>query len=43
MLGDEMSVVLNTAVPSSVLKKEHNVIAYHHVRKSIAARIMQFS
>jgi hypothetical protein len=28
MLGDNMSVVLNTTVPSSVLKK-HNAIAYH--------------
>jgi hypothetical protein len=29
MLGDNMSVALNTAVPSSVLKKKHNAIAYH--------------
>jgi hypothetical protein len=29
MLGDNMSVVLNTTVPSSVLKKKHNAIAYH--------------
>jgi hypothetical protein len=28
MLGDDMSVVLNTSVPSSVLKKRHNSIAY---------------
>jgi hypothetical protein len=27
MLGDNMSVVLNTSVPSSVLKKKHNAIA----------------
>jgi hypothetical protein len=31
MLGDNMSVVLNTSVPSSVLKKKHNEIAYHCV------------
>jgi hypothetical protein len=31
MLGDNMSVVLNTSVPSSVLKKKHNAIAYHCV------------
>jgi hypothetical protein len=43
MLGDNMSVVLNTAVPSSVLKKNHNAIAYHHVREAIAARIMRFA
>jgi hypothetical protein len=29
MLGDNMSVVLNTTVPSSVLKKKHNAIVYH--------------
>ena len=29
MLGDNMSVVLNTEVPPSVLKKKHNAIAYH--------------
>jgi hypothetical protein len=37
MLGDNMSVVLNTTVPSSVLKKTHNAIAYHRVREAIAA------
>jgi hypothetical protein len=43
MLGDNMSVVLNTTtVPSSVLKKKHNAIAYHRVREAIAARIMRF-
>jgi hypothetical protein len=31
MLSDNMSVVLNTSVPSSVLKKKHNAIAYHRV------------
>jgi len=29
MLGDKMSVVLNTSVPSSVLKKKHNAIPYN--------------
>jgi hypothetical protein len=43
ILGDNMSVVLNTTVPSSVLKKKHNAIAYHRVREAIAARIMRFS
>jgi hypothetical protein len=41
MLGYNMSIVLNTTVPSSVLKKKHNAIAYHHVREAIAARIMR--
>jgi hypothetical protein len=43
MLGDNMSVVLNTTVPSSVLKKKHNAIAYHRVRETISARIMRFA
>jgi hypothetical protein len=38
-----MSVVLNTTVPSSVLKKKHNAIAYHRVREAIAARIMRLA
>jgi hypothetical protein len=37
-----MSVVLNTKVPSSMLKKKNNAIAYHRVRDYIAARIMRF-
>jgi hypothetical protein len=43
MLGDNMSVVLNTTFPSSVLKKKHNAIAYHRVRDAIAARIMRIA
>jgi hypothetical protein len=38
-----MSVVLNTTVPSSVLKKKQNAIAYNRVREAIAARIMRFA
>jgi hypothetical protein len=40
MLGDNISVFLNTTVPSSVLKKKHNAIAYHRVREAIAERII---
>jgi hypothetical protein len=43
MLGDNMSAVLNTTVPSSLLKKKHNSIAYHRVREDIAAKIMRFA
>jgi hypothetical protein len=43
MLRDNMSVVLNTTVPSSVLKKKHNAIAYHRVKEAIAARIIRFA
>ena len=41
MLGDNMSVVLNTSVPSSVLKKKHNAIAYHRVCEAQAAGIVR--
>ena len=43
MLGDNMSVVLNTTVPSSVLKKKHCAISYHRVREAIAAKILRFA
>ena len=43
MLGDNMSVVLNTTVPSSVLKKKHCSISYHRVREAIAAKILRFA
>ena len=37
-----MSVVLNTTIPSSSLKKKCNAIAYHRVREAIAANVVQF-
>ena len=37
-----MSVVTNTTLPSSSLKKKHNTIAYHRVREAIAAGILGF-
>jgi len=42
MLGDNMSVVLNTTIPSSPLKKKHLACAYHHVREAIAASIIVY-
>ena len=39
LLGDNQSVVLNTTVPSSVLKKKHNAVAFHCIHEAIAARI----
>ena len=42
MLGDNMSVVINTTLPSSQLKKKHNACAYHRVREAIAAKIITF-
>ena len=46
MLSDNMSVVsvvLNTTVPSSVLKKKHLGIGYHRVREAIAAKVLRFA
>jgi hypothetical protein len=43
ILDDNMSVVLNTSVPSSVLKKKHNAIAHPRVRETIAAKILRFA
>ena len=37
---DNMSVVMNTTRPESTLKKKHNAIAYHRVRKAVAAGII---
>jgi hypothetical protein len=43
MLGDNMSAVFDTSVPSSVLKKKQNTIAYHQVREAVAAKVMRFA
>ena len=42
LYGDNMSVVLNTSVPSSVLKKKMLALSYHRVREAGAARIILF-
>jgi hypothetical protein len=42
MLGDNNSVVMNTTIPSSVLKKKHNAVAYHRVREACAANVIRF-
>ena len=33
---------MNTATPSSALKKRHCAVAYHRVREAVAARIIRF-
>ena len=38
-----MSVVLNTTVPSSVLKKKHNALAYGRGCEAIALDVMRFA
>lgn len=43
MVGDNMSVVINTTIHSSMLKKKHNAIAYHRVRETVASRTVNFA
>ena len=43
LLGDNNSVVLNCAMPNSVLKKKCSSCAYHHVREAITGGMMKFT
>lgn len=38
---DNQSVVSNTTVPESVLKKKSNSIAYHFVRENVAGKVIK--
>ena len=40
IMADNMSVVTNSSVPESMLKKKSNSIAYHYVREKAAAGII---
>ena len=42
MFGDNESVVKNSTLPQSVLKKRHNMLSYHRVREAIVAGILTF-
>jgi len=42
MVGDNMSMVVNTTLPSSALKKKHQACNYHRIREAIAGRIVDF-
>ena len=42
LLGDNLSVILNTTVPSSMLKKKHQACNYHRVREATAAGTLTF-
>jgi hypothetical protein len=42
LVGDNMSVVLNTTIPSSMLKKKHQACNYHKIRETIAGGIIDF-
>ena len=41
MYGDNMSVIQSTSVPSSVLKKKHNAIAWHRLREAVASGVVE--
>ena len=42
MFGDNNSVIINTTLPSSMLKKKHQSIAYHAVRTAQASGVISF-
>ena len=41
LFGDNMSMVTSSTVPSSSLKKRHNMLSYHRVREAVAADIVR--
>ena len=43
VLGDNKSVMINTTVSSSVLKKKHCTLSYHKIREMIACNILNFT
>jgi hypothetical protein len=42
MFGDNKSVVTNSSIPDSELKKRHIALSYHKTREAIAAGILTF-
>jgi Reverse transcriptase (RNA-dependent DNA polymerase) len=42
LIGDNMSVILNTTIPSSSLKKKHLSCSYHRVREAIAGDFVHY-
>ena len=42
MIGDNMSLVINTTLPSSTLQKKHMACNYHRVREAIAGKFVTF-
>jgi hypothetical protein len=41
--ADNMSVIKNSSIPESVLKKKSNSVAYHYVRERAASGAIQVS
>ena len=42
LFGDHRSVVTSATLPHSTLMKRHNILAFHRVRETIAAKLMAF-
>jgi hypothetical protein len=40
---DNQSVITNSTVPDSTLRKKHNAIAYHRVREAVAAEVIRIA
>lgn len=40
VFGDNMSMIKNTTIPLSSLKKKHNAIGYHHIHEAVAVGIV---
>ena len=42
MFGDNKSAVTSSTIPQSIHNKRHNMLSYHTVRETIAAKILEF-
>ena len=40
LFGDNLSMITSSTIPSSSLKKRHNMLSYHRVREAIASGIL---
>ena len=40
LFGDNQSMIMNTTVPGSALKKRHSAVAYHQIREAVASGIV---
>ena len=43
LLGDNNSVLLNTAIPLPMLKKKHLRCSYHRIREAVTGKIIDFA
>ena len=43
LLGDNNLVLLNTTIPSSMLKKKHLGCSYHRIQEAVAGKIINFA